>query len=66
MNHPVYVLLEATVLCLLFVTLLISENKNKKVTRSHGLGLTGPNALLTKNGSGIILINSHRLKYTKS
>jgi hypothetical protein len=29
------------------------------------MGLTDPNALQTKNGSGIILINSYNLKYTK-
>jgi hypothetical protein len=67
-----YLRLSSCVYYLLFVVLFvicfffISEYKNKKVTRWHGLGLTDPNALQTKNGSVIILINSYNLKYTKS
>jgi hypothetical protein len=59
------ILLEVNVLCLLFVIFFVScyfvyfKNNFKKVTRLHGLGLTDPNALLTKNDSGIILFNSY-------
>jgi hypothetical protein len=65
-SRLVFIICYCCFVCYLLFFLFQNTYKNKKVTREHGLGLIDPNALQTKNGSGIILINSYNLKYTKS
>jgi hypothetical protein len=61
-------LLEGIVLCLcclVYLLFFLFQNIRIKKLRDDK-GLTDPNALQIKNSSGIILINSYNIKYTKS